>query len=266
MNQQIHSHSRRVSMAIAASGTIIEWFDFSLFFYLATHLSATFYPGMGNSLLLVLATGAVGFIFRPLGAVVFGHLGDRYGRTSALIVSAGLMSFATAGIALTPGYSTLNIWGGVIVLFFRALAGFSVGAEYTGIMVYLMESAHPHRRGLTASWAAANSEVGALLAVACAALTSTLLGDSAMLDWGWRVPLGVGALLAAGMIPLRRFMIESPAMGEVDMERSRQGQQSWWRSVCEQRRAVFVSFLISTVGSATYFMTIPRNSQSNDRN
>lgn len=248
--------ARRLSMAVAASGTIIEWFDFSLFFYLATHLSTTFYPGMENSLLIVLATGAIGFIFRPLGAVVFGYVGDKYGRTAALIISAGLMAIATAGIALTPGYESIGMWGGILVLSFRALAGFSVGAEYTGIMVYLMETARPDRRGLTASWAAANSEVGALLAVASAALTASWLGEATMAQWGWRIPFVIGALLAAGMIPLRRFMVESPVMSEVHENTAADQRASWWAGVVEQRRAVLVSFLISTVGSATYFLTI----------
>lgn len=247
---------RLISIGVAASGTIIEWFDFSLFFYLATHLSTTFYPNLEDNLLIVLATGAIGFIFRPLGAVVFGSVGDKYGRTSALIISAGLMAIATAGIAFTPGYETIGIWGGILVLAFRALAGFSVGAEYTGIMVYLMESARPNRRGLTASWAAANSEVGALLAVGSAAITAQILGQAAMAEWGWRIPFVIGALLAAGMIPLRRFMVESPAMTEIDPQGSGEAPASWWASVKEQRRAVLVSFLISTVGSATYFLTI----------
>lgn len=247
--------NRRLSMAVAASGTIIEWFDFSLFFFLAQHLSATFYPSMEDSLLIVLATGAIGFIFRPLGAVVFGHIGDTWGRTVALVVSAGLMAISTAGIALTPGFATLGIWGGILVLMWRALAGFSVGAEYTGIMVYLMESARPDRRGLAASWAAANSELGALFAVGSAALTAWVLGEDDMAQWGWRIPFVVGALLAAGMIPLRRFMVESPAMSEISHGIS--GQRFiWWKEIVQQRRAVFVSFCISTVGSATYFLTI----------
>ncbi|MDY5585186.1 MAG: MFS transporter [Arcanobacterium sp.] len=248
---------RRRSIFIAASGTIVEWFDYSLFFYLATALSQTFYPGMDNSVLLVLATGAVGFLFRPLGAIVFGHIGDTKGRTVALVASAGLMSLAMLGIALMPGYATLGIWGGIGVLALRALAGFSVGAEYTGIMVYLMESASPKRRGLTASWASANSEVGALLAVGSAALTGAIVGTEALNEWAWRIPFGVGALLAAGMIPLRRYMVESPVMHTVQDSSQNTAQASPLRAALQnQRRAVIVSFLISMVGSATYFLTI----------
>lgn len=245
-------------MFIAASGTIVEWFDYSLFFYLSTALSRTFYPGMANSLLIVLATGAVGFVFRPLGAVVFGHIGDTRGRTVALVSSAGLMSLAMLGIALMPGYGSIGIWGGVGVLALRALAGFSVGAEYTGIMVYLMESARPHRRGFVASWASANSEVGTLLAVASASLTTLILGDDGLHAWGWRIPFVLGAVLAAAMIPARRYMTESPAMSTTSPTSTPPaGQPSpLRRALRDQHRGVLVAFLISMVGSATYFLTI----------
>lgn len=246
-------------MLIAVSGTVVEWFDYSLFFYLATALSQTFYPGMEDSLLLVLGTGAVGFLFRPLGAVVFGHIGDTRGRTVALVVSAGLMSLAMMGIALMPGYATLGLWGGIGVLALRALAGFSVGAEYTGIMVYLTESAKPGRRGLAASWAAANSEIGALLAVGSAALTGALVGSSALNEWAWRIPFFLGALIVALMIPLRHHMVESPVMRQILDETAAEehSQPSPLRQVFRQQpRAMILSFLISTVGSATYFLTI----------
>ncbi|PRQ11289.1 MFS transporter [Corynebacterium sp. 13CS0277] len=234
----------RRSLGIAALGTIIEWFDYSLFFYLAGALAATFYPGRDDSLLLVLATGAIGFVFRPLGAVVFGHIGDTRGRATALVASAGLMAVAMAGIAAMPA----GTWGGVGVLCLRALAGFSVGAEYTGIMVYLMENARPHRRGFVASWAAAGSEVGALLAVGSAALVGVVLGEEGLYAWGWRLPFVVGAVLAAAMIPLRRWLVDTPPPAA--------GENPLSAALRTQRRAIAVSFLISTVGSATYFLTI----------
>ncbi|MCD4549591.1 MFS transporter [Schaalia sp. lx-260] len=251
---------RSLSMFIAASGTIIEWFDYSLFFYLAMSLSHTFYPEMDSSLLIVLGTGSVGFLFRPLGAVVFGHIGDAKGRTVSLVISAGLMSLSMLGIALMPGYDTIGIWGGVAVLLLRALAGFSVGAEYTGIMVYLMESARPHRRALTASWAAANSEIGALLAVGSSAITTSIVGSAALNTWAWRIPFICGAILAAIMLPLRKFMVESPAMHKKATEMrseivgKKEGPLTY--VLRHQRRSMLVTFLISTVGSATYFLTI----------
>lgn len=245
---------RRTSILIAGSGTVVEWFDYSLFFYLATALSQTFYPNMESSLLIVLATGAVGFLFRPLGAVVFGHIGDTAGRAVALVASATLMAVAMAGIALMPGYDQIGIWGGIGVLALCALAGFSVGAEYTGIMVYLMETSTPRRRGFTASWAAANSEIGALLAVGSAAFTTMVVGLEGLNEWGWRIPFASGALMAALMIPARRYMVESPAIDEG--ERAESNDKPLHIAMKYQRRGMLVSFLLSTVGSATYFLTI----------
>lgn len=268
-------NTRMLGMIIAASGTIIEWFDFSLFFYLSTSLAKTFYPNTQYSLPIVLATGAVGFLFRPLGAVVFGHLGDTCGRAYALTLSAAFMAVAMAGVALWPGESVVGVWGGVGILAWRALAGFAVGAEYTGIMVYLMETSSSRRRIFAGSWAAANSEVGSLLAVGSAVVVSMLVGNEALHEWGWRIPFIFGTILASAMIPLRRFMVESEGLSSsvenshlADMKDGKTlvsgGSSSSKRSFAEplrhaimhQWRAILTTFLISTVGSATYFLTI----------
>lgn len=261
---------RRRSMMVAAFGTIVEWYDFSIFFYVATILTKEFFGDRPDSLLLTLGVGAAGFLFRPLGAMVFGHLGDRVGRKSALVVSAVLMAVAMLGIAVMPGYDTIGIWAGVGMVFFRCLSGFSVGAEYTGIMVFLMESAGSKRRGLAASWAAANSEVGALLAVGSGAFLASTLSAEAMSSWGWRVLFILGALLAALMIPLRRMMEETDTFKRLQAaEKTKQAQNaksdtpavSRGRSplliaFLQQPRAILVAFLISSIGSVSYFLNI----------
>ncbi|MBM6590950.1 MULTISPECIES: MFS transporter [Brevibacterium] len=261
---------RRRSMLVAAFGTIVEWYDFSIFFYVATILTKEFFGDRPDSLLLTLGVGAAGFLFRPLGAMVFGHLGDRVGRKSALVVSAVLMAVAMLGIAIMPGYDTIGIWAGIGMVFFRCLSGFSVGAEYTGIMVFLMESAGSKRRGLAASWAAANSEVGALLAVGSGAFLASTLSAEAMSTWGWRVLFILGALLAALMIPLRRMMEETDTFKRLQAaEKTKQAQNaksdkpavSRGRSplliaFLQQPRAILVAFLISSIGSVSYFLNI----------
>ncbi|MDN5806493.1 MAG: MFS transporter [Brevibacterium sp.] len=257
---------RRRSMLVAAFGTIVEWYDFSIFFYVATILTTEFFGDRTDSLLLTLGVGAAGFLFRPLGAMVFGHLGDRVGRKSALVVSAVLMAVAMLGIAVMPTYEAIGIWAGVGMVFFRCLSGFSVGAEYTGIMVFLMESAGSKRRGLAASWAAANSEVGALLAVGSGAYLAATLSDEAMSSWGWRVLFVLGALLAALMIPLRRMMEETDTFkrlqqAEKQQQREKRSPAKHARSplliaFIQQPRAILVAFLISSIGSVSYFLNI----------
>ena len=252
---------RRRSMLVAAFGSVIEWYDFSIYFYVATILTREFFGDRTDSLILTLGVGAAGFLFRPLGAVVFGHIGDRTGRKAALVISAVLMAIAMLGTAVMPGYSVIGIWGGVGMVALRCLAGFSVGAEYTGIMVFLMESAGPGRRGFAASWAAANSEIGALLAVGIGALLANNLAPDAMQSWGWRVLFVVGGLLALVMIPLRRMMVETETVDRLEalapeIERPMARRSPLVAVLLEQPRAVLVAFLISTIGSVSYFLNI----------
>ncbi|MGO1810778.1 MAG: MFS transporter [Canibacter sp.] len=247
---------RRSSMLVAAFGTVVEWYDFSIFFYVATSLTNVFFLGNDNSLLLTLGIGAAGFVFRPVGAMVFGHLGDRIGRKASLIISAGLMAIALFAIAVLPGAETWGIWAGILMLVLRCLAGFAVGAEYTGIMVYLVESARDGRRGLAASWAAANSELGSLLAVGGGFLLSTTLSSEQMDSWGWRVLFLFGAALALLMIPLRRFMDETETFNEVKETKVNQERSPLITVLAQQPKAVLVAFLISSVGSVSYFLNI----------
>ncbi len=248
-------------MFVAAFGTVVEWYDFSIFFYVATTLTAEFFGDQTDSLLLTLGVGAAGFLFRPLGAMVFGHLGDRIGRRSTLIISAVLMAISMLGIAVIPNYETIGIWAGVLMVTLRCLSGFSVGAEYTGIMVFLMESAGPGKRGLAASWAAANSEVGALLAVGSGALLANTLSTEAMDSWGWRLLFVLGAVLAILMVPLRSMMEETETFKRLQQAEKEKKDTALERSplitaILEQPRAILVAFLISSIGSVSYFLNI----------
>ncbi|HJA60765.1 MAG TPA: MFS transporter, partial [Candidatus Brevibacterium intestinavium] len=190
--------------------------------------------------------------------------GDRIGRRSTLIISAVLMAISMLGIAVIPNYEAIGIWAGVLMVTLRCLSGFSVGAEYTGIMVFLMESAGPGRRGLAASWAAANSEVGALLAVGSGALLANLLSPEAMDSWGWRLLFVLGAVLAALMVPLRSMMEETDTFKRLQKEKEekeekkdRSLERSPLLTAClEQPRAIIVAFLISSIGSVSYFLNI----------
>lgn len=248
--------ARRRSMWVAAFGTIVEWYDFSIFFYVSTSLANVYFGGDSTSLLLTLGMGAFGFVFRPLGAMFFGHLGDRIGRKSALVISAGLMAIAMFGIAVMPGRDVIGVWGGVGIIVLRCLAGFSVGAEYTGIMVFLMESAKNRRRGFAASWAAANSEVGALLAVGLSAWMAVYLDAASMDAWGWRVMFAVGGVLAAVMIPLRNLMVETETFQKTQKNPEVTQGSPLVTVLKEHPKAVLLAFLISAAGSATYFLNI----------
>src|SRR3954447_11893169 len=174
----------RGSMAIAAMSTIVEWYDFTLYLYFATVLSRVFYGGGRGSLLLTLGGFAIAYLMRPLGAIFFGHIGDRLGRRHMLLISVALMTAAMLATALLPTRAQVGPAAGWLLLILRCVMGFSVGGEYTGVVAYLLEGASTRRRGLIASSASAASKIGALLAVGVAALTVSQLSAADLDNWG----------------------------------------------------------------------------------
>ncbi|HEY8571879.1 MFS transporter [Phenylobacterium sp.] len=246
--------SRR-SMVVAGLSTVVEWYDFTLYLYFVTVLSRVFFGGGEGSLVTTLAGFAVAYLLRPLGAVVFGHVGDRYGRRTMMLLSMALMSAAMLATALLPTYAAIGPAAGWLLLLLRCVMGFSVGGEYTGVVAYLLEGAPIHRRGLIASCASAASEVGALLAVAVSALTVHAFSEADLAGWGWRIPFLVGAALAGSVWLARSTMQESP-----DFERQRAAgttpPKPFRYVVGNHRMGIFRSFAISALGSITYYVGI----------
>ncbi len=251
----LHQPMSKGSMAVAAFSTVVEWYDFTLYLYLATVLSRVFFGGGESSLLITLGGFAVAYLMRPLGAIVFGHVGDRFGRRTTMLMSVALMTAAMLATAFLPTYAQIGPAAGVLLILIRCVMGFSVGGEYTGVVAYLLEGAPAHRRGLIASSASAASEVGALLAVGLSALTVHLLSDAALEAWGWRIPFLVGAALAASVWIARSTMQESP-----DFERQRaQGtvpKHPLLHSLRHHKRGIARAFAISALGSITYYVGI----------
>lgn len=245
----------RGSMVIAAFSTIVEWYDFTLYLYLTTVLSRVFFGGGEASLLITLGGFAVAYLMRPLGALFFGHVGDRYGRRKTLLLSVAVMTAVILATALLPTRAEIGPAAGWILIALRCVMGFAVGGEYTGVVAYLLEGARPERRGLITSLAAAASEVGALLAVGVSALTVNSLSAEALDTWGWRVPFFVGAALASSVWIARSAMQESP-----DFERqlaSRTVPSSPLRhALRHHRRGIARGFAISALGSITYYIGI----------
>ena len=149
----------RSSLTIAAFSTVVEWYDFTLYLYFATVLARVFFGDTSGSLLDTLAGFAIAYLMRPVGALAFGHLGDRYGRRRMLLASVALMSAAMLGIALLPTREAIGPLAGWLLLALRCVMGFAVGGEYTGVVAYLVEGARPERRGLVTSLAAEAEEV-----------------------------------------------------------------------------------------------------------
>ena len=245
----------RNSLAIAAFSTVVEWYDFTLYLYFATVLARVFFGPGEASLLVTLGGFAVAYLMRPLGAVYFGHIGDRIGRRHMLLLSVALMTAAMLATAALPTYSQIGAAAGWLLFLLRCVMGFSVGGEYTGVVAYLLEGAPVHRRGLIASLASAASEIGALLAVGISALTVALLDEASLQSWGWRIPFLFGAALAGTVWIARSTMEESPefhrqkAAGTVPESPLR-------HCIDHHRAAVARAFAISALGSITYYVGI----------
>ena len=245
----------RSSMIIAALSTVVEWYDFTLYLYFATVLSRVFFGGGENSLLETLGGFAIAYGMRPLGAMVFGHIGDRIGRQRTLVLSMMLMTLAMLATALLPDYAAIGPAAAGLLVLLRCLMAFSVGGEYTGVVAYLLEGTREDRRGLITSLASAASEVGALLAVALSALTVAVMSAAHLDAWGWRIPFFVGAALAGCVWFARSTMQESPDF--LRQVRQHSVPDSPLRhTLAHHKPALLRTFAISALGSITYYVGI----------
>jgi len=245
----------RGSLAIAAVSTVVEWYDFTLFLYFATVLSRVFFGPGEASVVYTLAGFAVAYAARPIGALVFGRIGDRHGRRRAMLLSMALMAAAMLLTALLPTRAQIGPAAGWLLLLFRCVTAFAVGGEYTGVVAYLMEGAPPHRSGLVTSLAAATSEIGGLLAVAVAASVVASTDAATLEAWGWRIPFLIGGAMAVAIGAARSAMEESP-----EFERQRATgtvpDRPLRAMLTRHRAAVLRGFAISALGSITYYVGI----------
>lgn len=210
------SSPRRKRALIAGSvGNFIEWYEFAVYGFLATLIAENFFRLQGESaltgILLTYASFAIAFFFRPLGAVLFGRMGDRIGRKPTLIFVLIMMTLATAAIGLVPTYARLGVLAPLIVTGLRILQGLFAGGEYGGAVSLMTEFAPPGRRGLYGAWQSFTVALGLLAGAAIVALLSRLLTPEEMQSWGWRIPFFVALPLGGIALWLRAGMEETPA-------------------------------------------------------
>jgi MHS family proline/betaine transporter-like MFS transporter len=200
----ISKETRRRVITASFIGNFVEWFDYAVYGYLATTIAAVFFPEQDKptALLATFAVFAISFFVRPLGGFIWGRIGDRVGRRTALSLSILIMSAATFAIALIPGYNSIGIGAPILLLLVRVVQGFSAAGEYAGASAFLVEYAPANRRGLYAAVVPASTAAGLLLGSLLAALLSIMLPADQMQDWGWRLPF----LLAAPMGLIGRYI------------------------------------------------------------
>ncbi|MFC3096509.1 MFS transporter [Alteraurantiacibacter palmitatis] len=218
--------AREVRLVIAASsaGTVFEWYDFFIYGTLAVFISQAFFPS-GNetlSLLLTWAGFAVGFGFRPLGAILFGYLGDRLGRKYTFLVTVTLMGVATAGVGFVPSAESIGLAAPIIVLLLRIAQGLALGGEYGGAAIYVAEHSPPEKRGFFTSFIQASVIGGFVLSLLVVLACRFIIPQDAFREWGWRVPFLLSIALLGISLWMRLKLSESP----VFMAMKAEGQTS----------------------------------------
>lgn len=204
----------RLRKVVRASfaGTVVEWFDFAIYGYMATHIAAAFFastdPVVG--LLETFAVFAVAFALRPLGGIVFGRLGDRLGRKKILVVTVLLMSGSTAAIGLIPSHESIGIWAAVLLVVARCLQGFSAGGEYAGATIYVVEHSPDNQRARYSCAMSAATFSSFALAAGLGAMLSFVLPAAAMGDWGWRLLFLLSVPMGLVAFHIRSKLDESP--------------------------------------------------------
>lgn len=242
-------------MTVAALSTVVEWYDFTLYLYFSTVLGRVFFGTGPQSMAEALGGFAIAYLMRPIGALVFGHFGDRLGRRITMLGSMALMTVAMLATAMLPTFTQIGPLAGVLLIALRCLMSFSVGGEYTGVVAYMMEGAKDNRRGLMTSCASAASEIGALLAAAAAALTVWAVPEEALVSWGWRLPFLFGAALA-GLVLITRATLEETPEFLRQREAGTVPKKPIQQTLKRHRRAIARGFAISALGSITYYVGI----------
>lgn len=254
---------------------MLEWYDFAAYGYFSAVIGQNFFPSANHaaSLLSAFAVFAAAFFMRPIGGAVFGHVGDRYGRKTALVLSAGLMTVSTFAMGCLPTYETAGLLAPVLLVLLRLGQGLSVGGEYTSSAIFLAETAEPRRRGLTGSLACIGAASGIMAGSILGAIVTGLLTPDEVREWGWRIPFLLGIGLGAFIFVLRRHMDDRHVEEALAEDPALSDERSPLRAAIENdgpamlrafamNLALAVSFYVVFVYLATYMHGVLGLSQS----
>ncbi len=252
------SHAKesiRTKVLAAGLGNVLEWYDFGCYGFFAAIIGQTFFPSDDpfTSLLAAFGAFAAGYLARPVGAVILGHVGDKIGRKTALTVVISVMGGATVVIGLLPSYETIGVAAPILLVAMRILQGFAVAGEYSTSTVYLIESAPSHRRGYVSSWSTFGQFFGLLLGSGVGALVSSLMTQEQVNEWGWRIPFLASVIITGLGFYFRSGMAETPAIEEEPSEEGYpvvHAMRTEWRSL-----TVYLCMIVMTgVGWSVAFV------------
>ena len=225
---------KKKAIIISSLSNTLEWLDFGLFIFMAPLIGAKFFPqhSVNMSTLYTLMVFSAGFICRPLGGILFGHYGDTRGRAKALRISVLIISLPTLLIGVMPSYETIGILAPILFTTLRLVQGLSIGGEYSGVMIYLAESAPANRRGFITSFAAFGANLGFLLATLLYLLLHLFATADTIRDWAWRLPFILAGLPGSIVIYYRFQLTETQwhCPGSVRCHAPDQHSFDWKRS------------------------------------
>ena len=258
-DSQASSHSYRKVAIAACFGTFLEWYDFLTFASLAVVFGPLFFPSSdpGTALLASLATFGVGMVVRPVGAAIFGSIGDRIGRRPVFMITITLMGFATVCVGFLPTYTQVGIWAPILLVSLRLLQGLSAGGEIGGSAVYLTEHAGDTNRGFKTSFLQLMGPLGILISTLQIALLQGYLTPEEFLSWGWRVPFWASLILLLIGFKVRMALEETPIYLQLSKTESQSKSPLRDNFIDpETRKRMFLLFFCTSAGGAVLFFCV----------
>jgi len=233
----------------ATSGNVLEWYDFTVYGFLAPTVGHVFFPSQDHvaSLLSAFAVLAVGYAARPIGSVIYGYIGDRIGRKPALLSSVTLMGIGSVLIGILPTYADIGVAASVLLVLIRIIQGISVAGEYTASGVLIVEEARKESRGFVGSWIACAMMLGCVLGSGVPALITSFISEEQVSAWGWRIPFFVGGGVALFSAVLRLHLSESTALADAgDRSKSpiRTALREYWPTILQMAALLIPTAII----------------------
>ncbi|MGO8916844.1 MAG: MFS transporter [Stellaceae bacterium] len=248
---------RREAVVAGVIGNVLEWYDFAVYAYLVPVISQLFFPDANayKSLLTTLLVFGVGFGMRPVGSIIFGVFGDRYGRRLALSAVIFLMALSTLAIGLLPTYAQAGLLGPVLLVVARLAQGLSAGGEWGGSTAYIVEFATEGRRGYVGSWQQVSVGAGFLLGSLAAFLLNRLLPQQALLSWGWRIPFLLGIVVGLVGFWLRWRLDDTPKYAELELHRA-VAQTPLLETLTKYPRETLLAFGLTLHNTVAYYIAL----------